>query len=116
MAVTRAPRSLAKAIILLGFVATSLFGALLLFEALWVRAWIWCGIAAIVFVLDANLIYGLLFNRYVPSQLLVPSLFYPAVPLAVLSALAALAGSLVYWLLAGRKAGETRRLQSGQYR
>lgn len=112
MAVKRVPESLAKAIVIFGFVAASLVGVLLLFEALRVRAWIWYGIAAVVFVLAANLIYGMLFSRYVPPQVWLPSLFYPAVPLAVLSALAALAGSLVYWLLAGRKASEKRRLRA----
>ena len=107
--VARLPELVAKLVLAFGFATVMLAGVLLLFELLRLRAWIWYGVAAVVLALAGHMIYELLFVRYVPPQVMLPSLFVPGTRLVALCVVAALAGSLVYWLVAGRQAGAGRR-------
>jgi hypothetical protein len=105
----RLPELVAKLVLACGFAAVMLVGVLLLFELLRLRAWIWYGVAAVVVALAGHMLYELLFVRYVPPQVALPALFVPGTRLMTLGVAAALAGSLVYWVVAGRHAGAGRR-------
>jgi hypothetical protein len=108
-AVTRMPGMVVKMALAAALAALPIAGAMVLFEVFKVRTWVWYAAAAVFLALAGYLIYELLFVRYVPPQLDVPPLFVPGTPLMVLLIISTFAGSLVYWLAAGRHAGAWRR-------
>ena len=63
-----------------------------------------------------GMIYELLFVRYCRRRLCSPSLFVPGIRLVALCVVAALAGSLVYWLVAVTQAGATAVITSRRLR